>query len=168
MAEGKEPKKFTKDEIESHSSALTNKRIDAILQNVNQIEYNLNVKYMPSIQDAMPYHAVLFTLWNETKSFYRVNDKLWGEVQQCIGEGEQAMVFLRSSGPEAVKQYHVEWLIKNCKKLRSLMHYGMQSMGYFYRFGKRDPGSIKEHILLFRQKKWKAKETKNEVPKPDN
>ncbi len=156
-------KKATKDEIESHSSALTNKRIDSILQELNIIELTVNNAFPPSVQHVMPYHSILYTLWNETNSFYNNFPDLQKQILLCVSDGEKAMLFLKYTNPQYVQQYHVEWLIKNCKKLRFLMHRGLQQMGYFYRFSKRDPSSIEEHIKIFEQKKWNIRKVNNEV-----
>lgn len=155
-------KKATNDEIESHSSALTNKRIDLILQSVNEIEIVVNNAFPPTVQDAMYYHSILYTLWNETNSFYNSFETLQLQILQCVTDGEKAMIQMKYTPPSEVYQYHIEWVIKNSKKLRFLMHTGLQKMGYFYRFSKRDPSTIEEHLAIFDQKKWAMKKIKND------
>jgi len=148
-------------EIESHSSALTNMRINELFNLANSAEMNANSMIAPTIQDAIGYHAILLTLYFETNSVYDVNEELKEQVEELVKKGEQISNYLKQN--KTVKQQYVELLINNCKKLRYSMQVGLQNMRYFFRFGQHDPKGISASLEIF--KIGEEKEFEKEVNK---
>ena len=145
--------KFTKQEIESHSSNLFNQRVDNLFRLVSTAELEANNSILPSIQVAIAYHSTLFTLYLETNEAYDTDKDLSKAIEKLVTDGERVVKYLRQN-PTA-KQQSVEWLIQNCKQLRYLMHRGLQNLKYFFRFGQSEPRSIKEILAVFNQDEWK-------------
>ena len=138
-----------RDEIESHSSQLTNIRLSNIFRIVCSAEMDAITAMPPTIQHAVAYHSTLFTLFMETSEAYDqgVNDKIRPTIQKCIKQGEQAIFILKTRPNVSVEILY--WSIENSKKLRYLMHTGLQNLKYFFRFGKQDPKGIDEILAIF-------------------
>ncbi|KKK54157.1 hypothetical protein LCGC14_3087560 [marine sediment metagenome] len=151
---------LSRDEIESHSSALTNIRIANLMRMVSIAEMEANNAIPPSIQHAVSYHNALLTLFFETSEAYDtgVNKTLGLEIERCVKLGE-GMSFIMKSDP-TITQQHIELSLLNSKKLRYLMHRGLQNLKYFFRFGKHDPKGIKEILSLFEGSGKKAIDNK--------
>ncbi len=154
---------LTRQEIESHSSALTNIRISKIAAIVCTTEAEALNAIPPAVQHAIAYHSSLLTFYMETSEAYDtdVNKEIREELEKCVKDGEKVVFYLKYN-PEA-KQIAIEWLIQNSKKWRYLMHNGLQNLRYWFRFGKHDPKGIKDILKLFEQSK-STKEGKNEIP----
>ncbi|KKL47856.1 hypothetical protein LCGC14_2331360 [marine sediment metagenome] len=164
MNEEQKKNQFIRKEIESHSSGLTNQRIDVLMKIVIRVEMDANNMLIPTIHDAIAYHSALLTLYFETSECYDNDTELSLRINKLVSDGETVQKFLRMS-PDAT-QYHVEWLIQNSKKWRHLMHKGLQNLKYWFRFGKHDPKGIDEILSLF-EKSDKKKEVKDGAKEQD-
>ncbi|MCH8003904.1 MAG: hypothetical protein IH934_04720 [Nanoarchaeota archaeon] len=138
---------LSRQEIESHSSALTNKRIDEILCTVNKIEFEANVAMPPTVQHAIQYHAILLTLYFETSAAYEQDKEFKQAISQKLKDGHKMYLFLKNYSDFA-KQGQIEWSINNSLTFRNLMHIGLQNLKYFFRFGKHDPQGLKQTLEL--------------------
>ena len=142
-----EDERLSRQEIESHSSALTNQRINMLLITLNQIEFETLIAMPPTVQHAIQYHAVLLTLYFETSSAYNNNEEFKKEIDLKLKNGHKMYLFLKNNSSSA-KQSDVEWSINNSLNLRNLMHIGLQNLKYFFRFGKHDPKGLKQTLEL--------------------
>ena len=157
----KDDKPFSRKEIDSHSSGLTNQRIDVLMKILIRVEMDANNMLIPTIHDAIAYHAALLTLYFETNECFDGDKELCDNIRKLVGKGEFVSKFLRMN-PNAT-QYHVEWLIQNCKALRLMMHRSLQKMAYFFRISNQEPRGIKQILALFNQTDWKPRgEIENE------
>ncbi len=159
--------KLTRQEIESHSSNLTNMRISNIMKLVSMAEMEANQAIPASVQNAVAYHAALLTLFYETSPAYDTNvnqDELKPKIYECYKFGEKLIMYLKYT-PQA-KQMFVEQSILNSKKWRFMMHKGLQNLNYFFRFGQHDPKGIKQALELFKESDRMNKAL--EVDKNDN
>lgn len=146
---------LSRQEIESHSSALFNKRLDEIFRMIIRAELAANSTLQPTIQDVIAYHAALMTLYLETNSAYE-NHAIEKEINKKVKAGEKVARYLKIMPPNKVLQKDVEWLLQNCKALRYLMWKGLQNLRYFFRFGQQDPKGIGAALELFQQDDWEA------------
>ncbi len=157
---------LSRQEIESHSSGLTNLRISNIMKVVSIAEMEANNAIPVTVQHAVSYHSAVLTLYFETSEAYDTNvnkDKINKEIQKCFLLGEKLSFYMRYSA--ATRQITVEQSIMNSKKWRFLMHKGLQNLNYFFRFGQHDPKGIKQALELFKQSEINTKRI--EVEKND-
>ena len=133
-------------EIESHSSALFNKRINELWMLIDNAEMECLNSMLPSVQNAMAYYAPLMTMFMETNRMYESNPKLAKPIEKCIKNGLQLVIYLKGKNP---KQWGVESLIKICLQWRYLMQTGQHNMNYFLRMSFQEPKGIGEILKLF-------------------
>ncbi|KKL74439.1 hypothetical protein LCGC14_2064910, partial [marine sediment metagenome] len=115
--------KLTRQEIESHSSNLTNIRISNIMKLVSMAEMEANQAIPASVQNAVAYHAALLTLFYETSEAYdtNVNEKeLKPAIYKCYQFGEKLIMYMKYT-PQT-KQIFVEQSILNSKKWRFMIY----------------------------------------------
>lgn len=153
-------------EIESHSSQLTNQRIANLERAICIAELEAFNAIPPTINHAIAYHSSLLTFYFETSEAYdtKLNEKFREQIEICLTNGEQLARLLKTN--VEIKQYVVEISIQNSKKFRFLMHKGLQNMNYWFRFGKHEPKGIKEILKLFQG--TKAEETGVEKNEGEN
>lgn len=161
----------SRQEIESHSSQLTNLRIANLSKVVMTAEMEANNMMPPTIQHAIAYHYSLLTFYFETSEVYdtEINKQMRDEIEKCLKGGEKIALLLKTK--QNPPQHYVEWLIQNSKKWRHLMHKGLQNLKYWFRFGKHDPKGINEILSLFEQSDKKGRgedETKEKGEDKDN
>ena len=164
---------LTRQEIESHSSNLTNMRISNIMKVVSMAEMEANQAIPASVQNAVAYHSALLTLFYETSPAYDTNvneTELKPQIYNCYKQGERLIMYLKYT-PSA-KQIFVEQSILNSKKWRFMMHKGLQNLNYFFRFGQHDPKGIKQALELFNEsdktnKKIEVEKNGNKIPRRD-
>lgn len=137
---------LSRKEIESHSSALFNKRINEIYMLVDNAEMDCLNALMPSIQNAMAYYSGLMTLFMETSRMYESDKELNSVLEDTIMNCMKLVKYLKGEKPE---QAAVETLIATCLKWRYLMQNGMHSLNYFLRMSFQEPKSISEMNRLF-------------------
>ncbi len=149
MAEG------VRQEIESHSSQLTNQRIANLERSICVAELEAFNAIPPFINHAIAYHSVLLTFYFETSEAYdtKLNEQYRDQIEKCLAYGEKLAMYLKTHAK--TKQLFIEVSIQNSKQLRFLMHKGLQNMKYWFRFGKHEPKGIKEILKLFQQTKVK-------------
>lgn len=140
--------KESRQEIESHSSAITNKRIDALLTSINLYEFQATSAIPPSIQHAVPYFSTLVTLYNETNGAFcvKMNKDIHDKIMDLLKKGFNISKRLKYNNG---LQGDVEKSIYNSLQLRYLMQVCLQNLRYFFRFGQQDPRGIKETLKLF-------------------
>ena len=102
---------LNKKEIESHSSALFNKRIDFQWTVINQAEMDCLSATMPSVQITLAYYAPLMTMFNETAKMYETNDVLRKAIENCVKKSMNLVSYLKTEG---AKQIGVETLLMTC------------------------------------------------------
>ena len=147
---------LSKQEIDSHSSALTNQRINELFKIANMAEIEVNSSLMPTIQQAVGYHSILISIFNETSSVYDTDGTLSEAILNCVKNGTIVADYLKQS--PNVKQGDVIWLINNCTYFRHLIHRGLQRQNYFFRIGRQEPKGIKAALEIFSQSDWKKPE----------
>ena len=137
---------LSKKEIESHSSALFNKRINELYIMVDNAEMECVNSLMPSVQTAMAYYSSLLTLFMETSRMYESDKKLKYAIEKCVKQSMGFANYLKGISP---KQAGVEQLISTCLKWRFLMQNGMHNLNYFLRMSFQEPKGIGEILKLF-------------------
>ncbi len=144
---------LSRQEIESHSSQLTNLRISNLARMLCVAEMEANNAIPPTIQHAIAYHSALLTFYFETSEAYdtNINKDYRIEIEKCVKLGESLAIVLKTN--PKVQQLTTELMIQNCKAWRHLMHKGMQNLKYWFRMGKHDPRGIGEILKLFDQQK---------------
>lgn len=151
---------LSRKEIESHSSALFNKRINELYILIDNAEMECLNALIPSVQSAMGYYSSLMTLFMETSRMYESNiEKDLGKktnekkkltmqetVEACVKESMKLAKKLK--GNDAL-QKDVEDLIMTCLKWRYLMQNAMHNLNYFLRMSFQEPKGIGEILKLF-------------------
>lgn len=146
-------KRFGREEIESHSSALTNKRIDGLLTLVDSAAISAQVAVPPTRYHAIDYHSTLMALYLETSSAYS-QQKVPGikdTIEACIKKGQFYAFQFKYADQNKLPQFNIELSIQNSMKLQHAMHTALQNLKYFFRFGQHDPKGLKETLKLFEQ-----------------
>ncbi len=136
-------------EIESHSSALYNKRINELYLLVDNAEMECLNAIIPTVQNAMGYYSSLMTLFMETSRMYESKndkDKQSNAIEDCVKESMKLVRYLKTEGAQ---QWGVESLIATCMKWRFLMQNGMHNLNYFLRMSFQEPKGISEILKLF-------------------
>jgi len=151
-------KSFIKNEIESHSSNLFNQRIDLYFKIAASEALQANNAIVPNIQIAIAYHASLIQIFIETSTAHDMDETFRDKINAAVDYNEKVAKYLKRN-PNA-KQYYVEALIENCKKLHYLFHRSLQRLRYFFRFGVMEPRGIKQTLALFEQR---DKKVENEI-----
>lgn len=144
-------------EIESHSSQLTNLRIANLAKIVCMAEMEANNAVPPTVQHAIAYHSALMTFFFETATMYQTdaNKELLEPIEECYKNGETTALYMKTMPVDKLKQRIVMLSMANCKKWRFLMWRGMQNLKYWFRLEMHDPRGIGEILKLFGQ---------NEIP----
>ena len=137
---------LSKKEIESHSSALFNKRINELWMLIDNAEMDCLNAMIPSVQNAMAYYAPLMTMFMETSRMYESNENISKPIEKCIKNGLILVTYLKGNN---AKQWGVENLIKTCMQWRYLMQTGQHNMNYFLRMSFQEPKGIGEILKLF-------------------
>ena len=137
---------LSKKEIESHSSALFNKRINELYIIVDNAEMDCINALIPSVQAAMNYYSSLMTLFMETSRMYEGDDKLKAAIELCLTNNMKLVKYLKGKNP---LQIGVEQLIATCMKWRYLMQNGMHNLNYFLRMSHQEPKGISEILKIF-------------------
>ena len=142
---------LSRQEIESHSSQLTNLRIANLVKIICVAEMEANNAIPPTVQHAIAYHSALLTFFFETAEIYDTdaNKEVTKKIEQCVKNGEIAASYMKTVPPEKLQHKIVLLSISNSKKWRFLMHRGMQNLKYWFRLGKHDPKGIDEILKLF-------------------
>lgn len=159
---------LSKQEIDSHSSALTNQRINELFKIANMAEIEVNSSLAPTIQQAVGYHSILVSIYNETSSVYDADEELYNSINDCVKNGITVANYLKQN--HNAKQGDVIWLVNNCTYFRQLIHRGLQKQNYFFRIGRPEPKGIKAALEIFKQADWKnpaeeeLEEDENQIP----
>ncbi len=150
---------LSRKEIESHSSALFNKRINELYILVDNAEMECLNALIPSVQSAMGYYSSLMTLFMETSRMYESNKETSGKetdgtkkptmqetIESCLKQSRELVKKLKGNN---ALQKDVEDLIETCLKWRYLMQNGMHNLNYFLRMSFQEPKGISEILKLF-------------------
>ncbi len=152
-------------EIESHSSNLTNQRIDGIIQVINANAYEAMSANPPSVQHALAYNSAVMVLYLATSSSYSIQkevDKKEDGFKKGIEEHmKRARYYNIRIKYSECKQKDVEIMIDNSTQLYHLMHTALQNLKYFFRFGELNVRGIKETLKMF-ELSGKNKEVNND------
>ena len=157
---------LSKREIESHSSALFNKRINELFMLIDNAEMEcLNAFPSPSVQSAIAYHAPLMTLFMETSRMYEDKEnKYKPAIEKRVKNGMDLVMYLKGPKPQ---QIGVESLIRNCMQLRYLMQSAMHNLNYFLRMSFQEPKGIGEILKLFGEQDEISGDSKQLSNKPE-
>ncbi len=144
---------LSRKEIESHSSALFNKRINELYILVDNAEMECLNALIPSVQSAMGYYSSLMTLFMETSRMYESGKEkdskkpnIQETIEACLKQSRDLVKKLKGERP---LQKDVEDLIETCLKWRYLMQNGMHNLNYFLRMSFQEPKGIGEILRIF-------------------
>ncbi len=137
---------LSRKEIESHSSALFNKRINELYILVDNAEMECLNALIPTVQNAMAYYSSLMTLFMETGRMYESNKELKAAIEGCAKYCMSLANYLKSKN---ARQIGVETLITTSLKWRYLMQNGMHNLNYFLRMSFQEPKGISEILKIF-------------------
>ena len=140
---------LSRKEIESHSSALFNKRINELFILIDNAEMECLNALIPTVQNAMAYYSSLMTLFMETSRMYESKnekDPLSNGIDGCVKKSMKLARYLKSKNAQ---QWGVENLITTCLQWRYLMQNGMNNLNYFMRMSFQEPKGIGEILKMF-------------------
>lgn len=155
-----------KDEVDSHSSALTNQRIF----NIKEVLWNAGlVANSHDGQDvvdfalsAFAYFAACLELYSNTASMYlvKVNEEVDEALRVLVVLGEKLKKSVRAQTSDSVgMRKEIESLISVSKQMDHAMHLGQQNLRYLFRISVQEPRGLDAHLALFdTEGLWKKKE----------
>lgn len=137
-------------EVESHSSALTNRRIFDIKNEVWQ--RSLDIQSNPKDpKTALAYFSSLVVLYIETPGLYEKDDK--GKLEELMKEGNIIASRIRLFGRPTKEE--TENLLQICLNVHLLINISLQKVRYLFRTGVQDPKGIENALDIFKQDIWK-------------
>jgi len=151
-----EPDIAKRKEIESHSSGLTNIRIDKLIEIASERGLNiLSVK--PSAESSMQFFAAIMMWYVGTHPVYaeKVNEPIKKEIDNAIKEGNRISLGFRIT--ERCSNEEIEQLNQLSLRLAYLMTQGLQNLRYFFRLGTTEPRGIDAALEIFNLDIWKPK-----------
>lgn len=153
---------FLKREIESHSSALTNLRIDRLIQIATEKILEM-LSSKPDALISMELYASVLGWFISTHSLYAepVNQQIKNEIDNSIKEGNNLMFELRVKGMPTLAE--IEKLNRYSLRLFYLMVQGMQNLKHFWRLGSQEIKGIDAALDLFNLDIWKPKKIEAKV-----
>lgn len=156
---------WSKKEIESHSSALTNIRLDKFLLDAGILSAEVSSN-KPNPELSMSFFGSVIALFWQTHFIYseKVNEGIKKEINESIAEANAI-----NSRFQRYNQWTPEEVINlNQLTLRSLylMVQGLQNMRYFIRIGQQQPKGLDAALEIFKLDIWKKKDDRRfqEVP----
>lgn len=153
-----------KEEIESHSSALTNIRIDKFLTAAGELTFVV-LSTKPNPEAAMQLFGNVMAIFWQTHFVYKlnVNEQIKDELDNCIKEANSINAMFQIDGQWSVQ----EVISLNQLSLRSLylMVQGLQNLSYFLRIGKYEARGIDAALEIFNKDIWKKRERKHDIAK---
>ena len=154
--------KWTRKEIESHSSALTNMRLDKFLLDAGILSAEVTSS-RPDPELSMRFFGSAIALFWQTHFVYSEKDnaELKKEIDRCISEANA----ITSRFQIYQSWTAVEVVNLNQLTLRALylMVQGLQNMRYFLRMGSQEAKGLDAALELFNLDIWKKKEKKNDT-----
>lgn len=145
---------FLRKEVESHSSALTNKRIFDIKNEVWQ--RSLEVQSNPKDPKAtLAYFSSLVVLYIETPGLYDEKDR--PVLEATIKEGNTIASRIRIIGKPTIAE--VENLLQICLNIHFSINTALQKVRYLFRTGVQDPKGIESALNIFKKDIWKRVKT---------
>ena len=152
---------FSKTEIESHSSQLTNLRIDKFLFGAGELTYSV-LSNKPNPEMAMQLFGNVMAIFLQTHFVYAEenNKMIKKEIDDCIRDAN-----IINSRFQIYGDYVIEEVINlNQLSLRAfyLMVQGLQNLRYFLRLGIAEPKGIDAALEIFNLDIWKKRESKKE------
>lgn len=135
---------FNRKEIESHSSELTNKRIDLILNSLWKTGYDvLASRPKPTLSNE--YFSLIVQYYLAVKDVFEDNDL--DEIEKHITEGNKLGIKLRVKGDLTVEE--TETLTQKCLQINSMLNTVMQKKRYFFRMGRSQPKGLDAALKIF-------------------
>lgn len=159
--------KWNRDEIESHSSNLTNQRIF----NIQELVWNAGFDAMshPGTDPVdfalavFDYFSITFMLYMNTVPMYLSgkNEKIGKVLMGLSVKGNGLKRSIRSRRfADSDFRTDVEDLLETATQMHYLMTLGMQNLKYLFRIGAQEPRGLDEHLALFAKSALWRKNTK--------
>ena len=145
-----EKKLLTRDEVESHSSMLTNDRIDELIK-MTTIAQNNVMSNKPDTIRAMEFFSTVWELYVQTQYFYDdygANKEISNELMLIFKK--ELPIWLNQLWMKGnPKQEITGELVVNMIMARFIMIRGMQNLKYFTRFGKMEVKGLDAALRIF-------------------
>lgn len=132
---------INQDQINSHSSVLTNRRLDITLQQINYWKTTSRSKVPPIMPDIQEYFSNLCTLFDDVYTILNPNEIL--EMKYYFEEYWKLFVLLMSDKSKQNIQ-NMYKLLNICNHIDRSLKAGLQKYEYFFRIGTRDVKKIEE------------------------
>lgn len=133
------------DEIRSHSSMLTNERIDLVIKRLDlSIEQAWQNPCIPSITD---YHAVIRNFFINVQAI--IDDKDVKEISNILTEFYK--VYYRSLLNEKITLTEVYQMLHYLDRVNALLRFNLQRLSYFFKMGKKPVKGVKDAISVIRK-----------------
>ena len=144
----KEKSFFTRKEIESHSTMITNDRIG----DIKRIVYRAGLAVQTSQPDPIATNAFfssLFQWWLESPGIFEVdiNVEIGKKIRDIIKRGNILSTRLRLYGNLGIIE--TEELLQSSLELQYLMNYGYQNLHYYFKVSSPEPKGFDMALEIF-------------------
>lgn len=130
------------EQIASHSSVLTNRRIDIILQKIDYWKEESWAR--PCVPNVERYFANLYSLFDNV--FVVLNQNEIEEIVRCFAKYWELKNTLQNKENQNLK--NVYGMLFICDNLNRIMKAGLQKYEYFFRIGTRDVHRIEDGLKI--------------------
>lgn len=139
---------YSRKEIESHSSAITNIRIGNIKDAVWRAGLEVTAT-KPDPQSTMGYFSAILQWYLETHFLYseEINKDIKVEIDRAFTKGLEYQLKVRVSG--ALKAWEVENWLQLCLRLQYLMNTASQNLKYYLKIGTQEPKGVDAALKIF-------------------
>ena len=163
--------KSNREEVDSHSSKITNDRIADIKTAVWKAGF-ASLSNITSVDCSLAYFAACAQLHNETLYFYHsdantkfippATQSLNDRLSDCLASGFRLVNRLRlkvdKEGNHRPSLADNLKLIFLCYEMQTYMNIGMQKLKYFFRTGIPDPKGVDQMLEKFKSDIWGGKD----------
>jgi len=145
-------------EVDSHSSALTNRSIKDLLDINSRDGYDL-LASKPNPTISLRFFSGLIQSYQRVKDLFNpktVNEKIGNKLIELNNEGYTIILRMRKTGKfKSIDE--IEELNRISFFMQNLMITGLQNLNYFFRIGTKEPKGIDEALKIFDRAIWKPK-----------
>lgn len=149
-------------EAESHSSELTNKRIDLIKSVVWQKGLgimSMSSKSSQAAKQTLEYFSSLIELYVETPGLYD-NDSI-KKIEGRIKKGNIIASKMRMFGNP--KPQEIENLLQISLQIQWMVNMALQNLKYFFRLGKQETRGLDAALEVFQENAWQQERSDGKI-----
>lgn len=141
---------LSKREVASHSSVLTNRRLDNIIGHVVNSALGA-LPYPGKIEEALQYFYSCFVLWLEAKGILTApqNKEIKEKIEALLNQGHKDVKKIRLKGYGKVTAQEVIDLTDESIAIHSLMNDAFNNVNYLFKFSVPEVKGLTQSLAFF-------------------